>query len=153
MSPTNKSDPGEGCSDFRNVYEQSQLPRQDDFAWGNDDAFLHFDQHLRDQNSHRTTYITEDKLIYSDESNIRQDIHGKRRTRKLSDHLDASSSTKKKQKGKSTKLKGKQKAGYDPLLDKEWEAKLKESIIQDNELHLRILRYEVCYMLVQIDLC
>lgn len=155
MSPTNKSDPGEGCSDFHNVYEQSQLQYQDDFAWGNDDAFLHFDPHLRDQNPYRTTYITGDKPICSDESDIRQDIYASKRrkskTRKSasSDHSDASSSTKKKRKEKSTKVKGKQKVGYDPPFDEEWEAKLKESIVQDNALYLRILRYEVCYMPVQ----
>ena len=32
----------------------------------------------------------------------------------------------------------------DPPLDEIWEAQLKESIVQDEALYLRILRYEVC---------
>lgn len=127
-------------------------------AWGNDDAFLHFDPHLRDQNPYQTTYIIGDKPIYSDEFDIGQDIYVSKRkkskTRKSasSDDSDVSSSTKKKRKERSTKAKGKQKAGYDPPFDEEWEAKLKKSIVQDNALYSRILRYEVCYMPAQTDL-
>ena len=161
VSPTNRPDVGEGCSDLHNVYEQNQQ-YQDDFAWDNDGAFLHFDPHLRDQNLHQITYTNGEKTIYSDESDIRQCIHAKPilaskrrpKTRKSasSDPSDAPSVTKKRPKPKATQAKGKQRAETDPPLDEEWEAKLKESIIQDSALHLRILRYEVCYMLVQIGI-
>ncbi|KAF7965533.1 hypothetical protein HWV62_43056, partial [Athelia sp. TMB] len=44
---------------------------------------------------------------------------------------------------KSAKAKGKQRVKQDePLLDDDWERELKSKILSDEDLHLRILRYE-----------
>jgi hypothetical protein len=159
ISPTNRQDTGEGTSDRYNVHEQQQQQYEDDFGWDNDDAFLHFEPHPGDQNQYQSTYITGDQTIYSDESGIGQGTSTKpisrsktrkSKTRKSasSDLSDASSSTKKKRRKKSTQAKQRAVEDFDPPLDEEWETKLKESIIQDKALHLRILRYEVHYVMV-----
>jgi len=150
VPPTNRQDTGEGSSGRYNVHEQQQ--HEDDFAWDNDDALLHFDPQPGDQNQYKSMYITGDQTIYSDESDITstkpisRTKTRKSKTRKSasSDHSDTSSSMKKKRKKQSTRAKQRVVQDYDPPLDEEWEAKLKESIIQDKALHLRILRYEVC---------
>jgi len=156
-----------GESDPCNIHDvYGQLPDlyENDFSWENDDAFLHFDPHLGGQNQYQPTHITGDQVIYSDESDIGQGTYikpigeGKKpkpKTHKpsTSEHSDTSSTTKKKKK-KLAKAKGKQRTaeGDDPPLDEAWEARLKDSIIQDEELYLRILRYEVCEILRRIAL-
>jgi hypothetical protein len=157
----NRQDTDGGSSDLHNVYEQSQQQLEDDFAWNNDDAFLHFDPLIGDQNQHKSMYITGDQPIYSDESDsgqgtyIRpisaaQRITSKTRKPTSSKSVDASLTTKKATRKKSTQDKGKQRAiEHDDGFDEEWESRLKECIIRDKTLHLRILRYEVCYVFMQ----
>ena len=158
--PTNRQDAGGGSKDLHNVYEQSQQQLEDDFTWNNDDVFLHFDPHIGDQNQHKSTYITGDQPIYSDGSDNGQGTYirpitaarRKYKTRKTTslENVDASLTTKKATREKSTQDKGKQRAAeHDDGFNEEWESRLKESIIRDKKLHLRILRYEVCYVFMQ----
>jgi hypothetical protein len=150
ISPTNRQ---VGGLDVCNIHEERPEFYENDFPWDNDDAFLHFDPHLGGQHQFQSMYITGDQVIHSDESDIGQGTYttpteaGKQRkskTRKTSspEQSDALPITKKK---KTAKVKGKQRMveDDDPLLDEAWEARLKESIIKDNPLHLRILRFEV----------
>lgn len=143
-----------GESEPCNIYREPPEFYENDFPWDGGDAFLHFDPHIGGQNQYQSTYIAGDQMVYSDESNIRQGTYTKStetgkprksKTRKASpsEHSDVSSIKTKKT---AVKAKGKQRMvnDDDPLLDENWEAQLKASIIQDNALHLRILRFEVC---------
>lgn len=148
----NRQDAGEGSNKFHNVYEQRQQQYEDEFSWDDDGAILHFDPHIEGQKQHQSTYI--DLPIYSDGS----DIGGITSARFISVskskkftarksvavvHSDVSSYTRKRRTKKSAHSNQRATSDIDPPLNEEWEAKLKESIIQDKELHLRILRYEV----------
>src|SRR5882762_3684521 len=141
--PLSRQDASEGSSNLY-VYER----QQQQFTY--DDAFLHYDP-----NQHQSTHVTGDQIIYSNESDIRQCIStrpistgnkGQSTMRKSASpgHSDSSSSTKKGRK-KQTKPKQRKVQDIDPPLNEEWEARLKEYIIQDETLYLRILRYEVCH--------
>lgn len=122
------------------------------FEWENDDAFLHFDPLLRDRKPH-SPYISEDRVIYLEESDEGQCTYEKAteagqkqktKTRRTTPERSDIPFTPNKTK-KPTRAQGKKRAAENEgrPLDAEWEAALKASIVRDERLHLRILRYEV----------
>lgn len=128
LSMNSEHDP----ADIQYVYS----PESDnDPAWA-DDAILHYDPHPLDQSNHSVSYISQfqtSPIISHTTKRVPQTISPKRKT------LHTPTSSVRKKKGSKARTANDAEAPF----DEEWEAWLRQRILQDEALHLRVLRLEV----------
>lgn len=111
-----------------------------DFGWDNDAAYLHFEPRM--ETGIMQTGLEFQTVSFSDEVDTTPRKKKVKPTKRSRPPISEASPTKVTPKRRALKkAREKQEEQED---NEAWETSMKERLIQDHTLHLRILRYEVC---------
>lgn len=127
LSSRQGDSPDEGLYDVRRLSEH--------VARDNDDGYIHFDPEIHN--------LQPPTIAVTVEPETRTVPKSKRRKSKIISDVESSEPPVLKRRNSRAKGKQKDPADSEDDFSEEWEKRVKEKIMQDSNLYLRILRYEV----------